>query len=374
MTRRPTRDDVAKEAGTSTAVVSYVINHGPRPVAEQTRRRVLEAIRRTGYVPNSIAKSLANGTTDTYALLVTDLANPFLAQMTKALEHKLFFLGKTLLVGDSSDDPARQMELLESFQRQQVSGLVWYGVDQPLPVDVLDAYPGTVVMLNQPAGQEMNTCAGRRIRLGVDESEEARMATAHLIGHGYRKLAIITGPRERLNSRERIRGWKQAILEAGLEPGEEISVPYTCQGGYEASVLIDDQVDAVFASNELQAMGFLAGTVHRGRKVPDDLALAAMNGTDQSAYLVPSLTTVQLSQDEIADRIAQVLLNPKTSNPDSGKVGAGWSANSAVSASADAPVNMSNLADSAEIADPSLIPVKPRLVIGRSCGCHENEE
>ena len=129
VTRRPTRDDVAREAGTSSAVVSYVINHGPRPVSEQTRRKVLEAIRRTGYVPNNIAKSLANGTSDTYALLVTDLANPFLAQMTKALEHKLFSLGKTLLVGDSSDDPSRQMELLESFQRQQVSGLVWYGVE-----------------------------------------------------------------------------------------------------------------------------------------------------------------------------------------------------------------------------------------------------
>ena len=367
VTRRPTRDDVAKEAGTSSAVVSYVINHGPRPVSEQTRRKVLEAIRRTGYVPNNIAKSLANGTSDTYALLVTDLANPFLAQMTKALEHKLFSLGKTLLVGDSSDDSRRQMELLESFQRQQVSGLVWYGVDQPLPMDALDAYPGSVVMLNQPEGQDPGSSAGRRVRLGLDESEEARMATAHLIGHGYRRLAIIAGPRERLNSRERIRGWKRAIRESGLDPGQEIFVPYTCQGGYEAAELVDDQVEAVFASNELQAMGFLAGMAQRGKKVPDDVALAAMNGTDQSAYLIPSLTAVELSEDEIADKIAKVLLksdevyqdnaDEKADNPEGRET-------------AVAPTHR---LDTPGRTGLETIPADPKLVIGRSCGCSQNE-
>ena len=367
MTRRPTRDDVAKEAGTSSAVVSYVINHGPRPVSEQTRRKVLEAIRRTGYVPNNIAKSLANGTSDTYALLVTDLANPFLAQMTKALELKLFSLGKTLLVGDSSDNPSRQMELLESFQRQQVSGLVWYGVDQPLPMDALETYPGTVVMLNQPEGQDLSLSAGRRVRLGLDESEEAWMATAHLIEHGYRRLAIIAGPRGRLNSRERIRGWKRAIRESGLEPGQEIFVPYTCQGGYEAAELVDDQVEAVFASNELQAMGFLAGMAQRGKKVPDDVALAAMNGTDQSAYLIPSLTAVQLSEGEIADKIAKVLLKPDGSYQDNGDEEddkpEGCETSVAATNCSDAPVRTGL----------DTIPAAPQLVIGRSCGCSQNE-
>ena len=367
VTRRPTRDDVAREAGTSSAVVSYVINHGPRPVSEQTKRKVLGAIRRTGYVPNNIAKSLANGTSDTYALLVTDLANPFLAQMTKALEHKLFSLGKTLLVGDSSDDSRRQMELLESFQRQQVSGLVWYGVDQPLPMDALDAYPGSVVMLNQPEGQDPGSSAGRRVRLGLDESEEARMATAHLIGHGYRRLAIIAGPRERLNSRERIRGWKRAIRESGLEPGQEIFVPYTCQGGYEAAELVDDQVEAVFASNELQAMGFLAGMAQRGKKVPDDVALAAMNGTDQSAYLIPSLTAVELSEDEIADKIAKVLLKSDGAYQDNADEKAD---NPEGRETAVAPTHR---LDTPGRTGLETIPADPKLVIGRSCGCSQNE-
>lgn len=73
--------------------------------------------------------------------------------MTKGVGAQAFSSGKTLLVGNSSDDPGRQMDLLESFQRQQVSGLVWYGVNQPLPLDALDAYPGTVVSNAQPTGR-----------------------------------------------------------------------------------------------------------------------------------------------------------------------------------------------------------------------------
>ncbi|RBP98923.1 LacI family DNA-binding transcriptional regulator [Bifidobacterium xylocopae] len=341
MGKRPTRDDVAKEAGTSTAVVSYVINHGPRPVSPTTRRRVLDAIRKTGYLPNGIAKSLANGSSDTYALLVTDLANPFLAQMAQSLERELFARGKDLLVGDSGDDPARQLDLLEAFQRQQVSGLVWYGVDQPLPLDAIDAYPGTVVMLNQPAGQEPRPSAGRRVRLDVDESREARMATEHLLSHGRRHVAIVAGPTQRLNSRERIHGWRAAIDDAGLEPGRIITAPYTREGGRQAAFQLGSDVDAVFASNEMQAMGLLAGLAERGMKAPDDVAVAAMNGTAGAAYLVPSLTTVQLPQGPIARDIANAL----TRNEPSG--GTGRTGRTGEEAIASAP----------------------RLVTGHSCGC-----
>ena len=82
--QRVTRSDVAKEAGTSVAVVSYVINNGPRPVAEATRQRVLQAIKKTGYRPNGIARALASGSTQTYGLVAPDISNPFIASMAHA--------------------------------------------------------------------------------------------------------------------------------------------------------------------------------------------------------------------------------------------------------------------------------------------------
>lgn len=335
MASKPTRADVAREAGTSTAVVSYVINGGPRPVAAQTRERVVAAIKKTGYRPNSVARSLANGSSDTYALLVTDMANPFLSGLAQALERAFFAHGKTLLVGDSGDDPDREIELLEAFQRQQVSGLVWYGVDQPLPVDSIASFPFPAVLLNQPPKFNVDGHAGRRVRVAVDEFAEAEMATSHLIEHGRQRVAIISGPKGRLNSRERIRGWQAAINQAELDvmSTDQVAAPFTRQGGYEAAELLPDDVDAVFASNEQQAMGLLAGLAERGVLVPDDVAVTAINGTFMAEYLVPSLTAVHLADDDAADAIAQVLTG-SGSTPES-----------------------------------DVIPLDPVLVRRRSCGC-----
>ncbi|RBP97206.1 LacI family transcriptional regulator [Bifidobacterium aemilianum] len=364
MGKRPTRDDVAREAGTSTAVVSYVINEGPRPVSEETKQKVLAAIHKTGYMPNGIAKSLANGSSDTYALLVTDMANPFLAQMAQALEHELFSRNKTLLVGDSNDDPARQLELLEAFQRQQVSGLVWYGVDQPLPLNAIDSYPGTVVLINQPAGSPAGQQAGRRIRVEVNEYAEAQMATEHLISHGYQHLAMISGPKERLNSRERIRGWKAALRQADMEAGALISAPYTRQGGYDAALQIGEETDAVFVSNELQAMGFLAGLAASGRRAPDDVAVVAMNRTPAASYLVPSLTAVQLPHAQMAKRIAEVLIGNIVDVEDGGNTVDTGSRHGAKPAGAGVRLEPGKNSDDLEC-----IGVNHTLVIGHSCGC-----
>ena len=99
--RRITRADVARVAGTSVAVVSYVINNGPRPVAEATRLRVLAAVEQTGYRPNDIARALASGNTLTYGLVVPDISNPFFATLAQALQREAFSHGRVLLLVES---------------------------------------------------------------------------------------------------------------------------------------------------------------------------------------------------------------------------------------------------------------------------------
>lgn len=138
MAKQPTRDDVARLAGTSTAVVSYVVNGGPRNVRPETRKRVLEAIEQLGYRPNASAQSLSRGRSDLFALLVPDLANPYLAELAQRLEEEFFRRDMVLVVGDSHDDQDRESTILEAFRRQQIAGLAWYGVTQPLPLDLLE--------------------------------------------------------------------------------------------------------------------------------------------------------------------------------------------------------------------------------------------
>ena len=125
MGKRPTQGEVARVAGVSTAVVSYVLNNGPRPVSEDARRRVLAAMAQTGYRPNNIARALAHGQSSVLGLVVPDLANPFLAQLAQGLARAFSASGYSLLIGDSGDDADREVAVLETVRSPQGAGLVW---------------------------------------------------------------------------------------------------------------------------------------------------------------------------------------------------------------------------------------------------------
>lgn len=307
MGKRPTQGEVARVAGVSTAVVSYVLNNGPRPVSEDARRRVLDAMAQTGYRPNNIARALANGQSSVFGLVVPDLANPFLAQLAQGLEREFFARGYSLLIGDSGDDPDREVGVLETLMSQQVAGLVWYGVDQPLPVDIIESTTLPVVLLNAPSGSEQ-AGEGRFISVNTDERGHANLATTHLAEHGRTRIAHLGGPTGRLNARERARGWTDALRQAGLDPAGRCAAPFTREGGYGAvPALLKLDPDAVLASNEMQAVGLIAGLHAAGVRVPDDIAVVALNGTAAARFTIPALTAVHLSIEQLAGDIADAL-------------------------------------------------------------------
>ncbi len=296
--QRVTRTEVAREAGTSVAVVSYVINNGPRPVAPETRERVLAAIKKTGYRPNAVARALACGTTQTYGLIVPNIANPFISSMAHALQQEAFADGKVLLLADSGDDKARERELINNLLHRQVDGLIYTSVDRHPCIELIQASGTPCVMLDR-VESALNVSV-----IQVNEQQAACQATHHLIEHGYREIAIISGPLEMLNTQDRLSGWQQAQVEAGLEVYSEWIFPadYTRAGGYKATkrMLTGTLPRAIFASNEQQAFGCLRALAEQGLKVPDDIALVCFNGTLESTYSVPSLTAVRQPVDRMA--------------------------------------------------------------------------
>ena len=159
---------------TSAAVVSYVVNGGPRPVAESTRARVLAAIDLVGYTSNSIAQALASGVSGTYGLIVPDISNPFFAALAHELADEVSAHGKVLLLGDSAESKEREQLLLRMFLRQQIDGVLFNGA-------------------------------------------RAEAATKHLIEHGYQKIGIIAGPSHLFTARDRRRGWEAALETAKLQ-------------------------------------------------------------------------------------------------------------------------------------------------------------
>ena len=303
-----TRSDVAKAAGTSVAVVSYVINNGPRPVAEATRQRVLAAIQQTGYRPNAVARALASGSTKTFGLIVPNIANPFVASMAHVLLQESLNHGHVMLLGDAGDDRQRELELIQGLLNRQVDGLFYTSVDRHPYIDVIQASGTPLVMLDriEPRPGVSMLC--------VNEREAARQVTAHLLSHGYQQVGMISGPREMLNAQDRIQGWRDAMAQHGLTVDEALIFPagYSRQGGYDAGqrMVASGRVPrALFTSNEGQAIGCIRALSEHGLRVPHDVALVCFNGTEQSAFHVPTLTTVRQPLREMARSAIAMLKN-----------------------------------------------------------------
>lgn len=287
---RVTRKDVAREAGTSVAVVSYVINNGPRPVAETTKQRVLDAVKTLGYRPNSIARALVSGVTQTYGLVVPNISNPFISSFSHALQQEALAKGLVLLLGDAGDSRQRELEIIHKLLRRQVDGLLYYSVDRHPHLELIQSSNTPCVML-EPVAPELNISS-----VCVDERAAACQATQHLIGHGYQDIAIICGPLDMLNTQDRLNGWRDALQQAGLNVNEEwiYPTPYTRAGGYDVTrhLLQKPRPRALFVTNELQAFGCLRALAEQNIAVPDEMALVCFNATEASHYCVPSLTAV----------------------------------------------------------------------------------
>ncbi|HEK1686260.1 TPA: LacI family DNA-binding transcriptional regulator [Pseudomonas putida] len=327
---RVTRDDVARVAGTSVAVVSYVINNGPRPVAKQTRQRVLDAIASTGYRPNGVAQALASGKTRTYGLIVPNIANAFIASFAHALQQEALDNGLVILLGDSGDCRKRELNLINSLLSQRVDGLFYTSVDRHPHIDLIQASGTPFVMLDRVDP------ALRVNMLRVDERAAARQVAAHLLSHGYREAGIICGPLAMLNAQDRLNGWRDALAEHGLDEQAEwvVSANYTRQGGYDATQQLlanGHPPRALFCSNEAQAIGCIRALSEHGLKVPEQVALVCFNGTEEAAFHTPSLTTVSQPVNAMAKAAIAMLLS--------------W----------DGEVKLQEFSH--------------RLVIGESCGC-----
>ena len=302
-----TRGDVAKRAGVSTAVVSYVLNNGPRSVATATKEKVLRAIEELGYSPNAVARALKVRRTNTLGLIVPDIGNPYFAELSKAIEDSAFARGYSLVVGNSSNEPDRERMQIDTFRARQVDGLLLVRTmrHSERVVSRLDGLP-TVVLDRIVPGEKLSSVI-------VDNFGGAYAAVKHLIDHGHRAIACIGGPTGAPLADERVRGWMTAMAEEGL-PTKDLSVrgAYSRRGGYELALALlerKERPSAVFASSDLQGVGVLRACYEKGVRVPDDLAVFAFDGTSEAAFTAPPLSVVQQDLSALAESAVSLVLS-----------------------------------------------------------------
>jgi LacI family transcriptional regulator len=306
------RADVAKLAGTSPAVVSYVLNDGPRTVAADTRARVLAAVEALGYRPNAVARSLRMNKTMTLGLVVPDTANPFFAELARAIEEAAFEHGYTLLIGNAAEDDGRQTAYVRTFIQRQCDGLFLLPAHGPAScvADLTRAgTPWVVLDRHMPDAPDVPV-------ITVDNRGGAETVTAHLLEHGHRRIACVAGPEDVQAATDRVSGWRDALAAAGV-PESEAPLrhgPFGRRAGYDAArqLLADDSVDAVFAASDEQALGVLRAISELGLRCPDDIAVASFDGIAAGGYSAPALTTMAqpfgdlgtAAVDTLLDRIA----------------------------------------------------------------------
>ena len=308
------RKDVAELAGISPAVVSYVLNGGPRSVAPETRVRVLAAIEQLGYRPNGIARSLRVNRTMTLGLVVPDTSNPFFAELARAIEEAAFDADYTLLIGNATENQARQTNYVRTFLQRQVDGLLLVPAHGPLAcLPELRASQKPWVVLDRRL-DELGEL-GEVSQILADNRGGARVATEHLIEHGRQVVACIAGPRDVMPTTDRVAGWRNALRAAGKRPPAALvrHVPFGRRAGYQAALdlFADHRPDAVFVASDEQALGVLRALTELGLTCPGDVAVASFDGIAPAAYSVPALTTMaqpfrQLAQDGLAHLLARM--------------------------------------------------------------------
>jgi LacI family transcriptional regulator len=295
---------VALHAGVSTAVVSYVVNAGPRNVAPATRERVLEAIRDLGYRPNAAARALKLGVSGIIGLVVSDNTNPFFADYARAVESEAAGSDLSVILTNSALSASLEHQLVQKLVSRQVDGLLLASTDDAPDLESAREAHIPVVLLDR-AGPEEGLSS-----VGVDFREASHTAVEHLIAHGHSRIGIISGLTGGSTTRERELGWAEALAAAGLPEGPMVRVDFGRPGGYEAGkqlLALAERPTAVFVLSDMQAVGLLRSAHEAGVRVPEDVAVVSFDGSAESEYSWPPLTAMRQPVAEMARAAIEAL-------------------------------------------------------------------
>ncbi len=309
MKRRATvsMKDVAALAGVSVGTVSNVLN-SPELVAEATRQRVEAAIEKLGWVRNESARQLRAGRSRSIGMVVMDIANPFFADVVRGAEDFLYQNGYSVHIGNSDQRLDREATLLEQLQQQRVRGVLFAPIGVGTEPAVQVRQRGIPVVLVDRAAGVVGFCT-----VGADDIEGGRLAVAHLLAQGHRRIAMVGGPGALPQVRDRRRGAELAMQTA---PAASLLVISTelldvAWGKRVASELLtlpdDERPTAVFALNDLLAIGLLQGFTLAGVRVPDEMAIVGYDDIAFAAAAAVPLSSVRQPRVALGTSAAELL-------------------------------------------------------------------
>ena len=301
-----TMKQVAERAGVSTSTVSHVINN-TRSVSDDVRKRVQAVIEEMRYIPSAVARSLKNDKTYTIGVSVPDNTHPGLAQLLRGIEDAAFAVGYNIMLCNGYEDAQRQAAQLRGLIEKRIDGLVLVGGStrgQLAPLLASQSLP-IVLADHEVPGLEADF-------IGLDHEAAGDAAGRHLIELGHRRIACLAGPERQPAGQERLAGFRRALREAGIElgPAYLLHGDADCEGGHAAArrlLALPVPPSALFACNDMMALGALCAAQEAGLDLPAQLSVAGCDDLGAAAFAVPRLTTVAQPAYEMGRQLAELL-------------------------------------------------------------------
>jgi LacI family transcriptional regulator len=293
MSGQVTMREIAERAQVSIGTVSHVVN-GTARVRQKLRLRVLEAIRSLGFQPSALAQGLRLNRTKILGMIIPDITNPFFPGVVRGAEDIAFKNSYRIVLCNTDNDPAKEalyVVELKSFRAAGILIIPAAGSDLASELSTGAPVRQPVVCIDRcPEGWTGDAVV-------VANEEGAYQGTKHLIRSGHRHLAVITGPSLLANATERLNGFKRALREARLPLAPEFvqEAAFDTQSGYQAAkrlLRMLPQPTAIFACNDLMALGVLHALHELGLRCPEDVSLVGFDNLEFCEYTSPALTSV----------------------------------------------------------------------------------
>ncbi|GGY82926.1 LacI family transcriptional regulator [Streptomyces olivaceoviridis] len=330
-----TMADVARSAGVSVATVSHVLN-GTRPVLPHTRQAVLDAVDALGYTPNTLARSLVTSRTRSIGLAVSAISNPYFTEILQGVETAALEAGYSLLIADPHDDPRHERKVVQLLHERRVDGMIVAPSAEPsdlvgylrrhaVPTVFLDRLVDARATEDSSPGDGADGAAASPStpcfdQVCAESAAPTALLVTHLAGLGHRRIALVAGLPGLSTTSERVSGYREGLIAAGLAYDERLLVSGNSEsaGAERATadlLALPDPPTALVTANNAMTIGALRALRRHGRSVPDDLALCCFDDFAWADLFSPRLTAIAQPSRELGARAVRVLLD-RLAEPD----------------------------------------------------------
>ena len=300
--------EIAQVAEVSVSTVSRALSNGDYPLKAATRQRILKLAEEMGYKPNLVARSLQSNRSHLVGIIVDRMQSPFAAATVQGIQDSLQNAGYSISIAFSNRDQDLAIKAIHSFYSRQVDGIVilnsWLHTFND-PILALQDRP--FVFVNRLFSNCIQNCVGPGDRYG------AQLATQHLVDLGHRRIGYINGMKDWIEAQNRLAGYRDVLEKHGLPVDEALIRPgdWGVDSGYRAAqelVALEERPTAIFAANDIMALGAIYAIQEAGLTVPKDIAIVGYDDRDFAAWIRPPLTTIRMPSYEMGQAAARLLL------------------------------------------------------------------